>query len=175
MVGDLHPGHSEGPPARSWPRSHFPLPVFRPGPWLAIAVVVSASVAVAALAVALIRPGASHSSATTTAAPTHTPAESAAAQQQLCGAYKLAAQAAQVETAGSDKALARIATANGAILLEMGAANPALNAEHRDVARAPAMAWGTLTAEGSCGPATGAALDDAIAKDAAMKKVCGGG
>ncbi|WP_253188989.1 hypothetical protein [Mycobacterium colombiense] len=93
--------------------------------------------------------------------------------------YKLAAQAAQVETAGSDKALARIATSNGAILLEMAAANPVLDAEHRDAARALAVAYGTLTAKGSYGVATDAqyqaALDDAIAKDAAMKKVCGGG
>lgn len=41
------------------------------------------------------------------------------------------------------------------------------------------MAYGTLTAKGSSGVATDAqyqaALDDAIAKDAAMKKVCGGG
>lgn len=126
-----------------------------------------------------MRPTASHSLATTTAAPTHTPAETAAAQQQLCDTYKLAAQAAQVETAGTNKALARIATTNDVILLEMTAANRALDAEHRDAARALAMTYGTLTAKGSYGLATDAqyqaSLDDAIAKDAAMKKVCGGG
>lgn len=41
------------------------------------------------------------------------------------------------------------------------------------------MTYGTLTAKGSYGLATGAqyqaAVDDAIAKCAAMKKVCGGG
>ncbi|OMB98076.1 hypothetical protein A5732_05425 [Mycobacterium colombiense] len=65
------------------------------------------------------------------------------------------------------------------MLLEMAAANPVLDAEHRDAARALAVAYGTLTAKGSYGVATDAqyqaALDDAIAKDAAMKKVCGGG
>ncbi|OBK09953.1 hypothetical protein [Mycobacterium sp. 1245852.3] len=184
MVGDLPSGHHDGeaaqPAAGSWPPPHFPQPVSRPRPWLAIALVATAAVAVAALVVAVMRPSPSHSATTTAApAPTHTPAQAAAAQQQLCDTYKLAAQAAQVETAGTDKALARIATTNGAILLEMTAANPALDAEHRDAAKALAMAYGTLTAKGSSGVATDAqyqaALDDAIAKDAAMKKVCGGG
>jgi hypothetical protein len=105
--------------------------------------------------------------------------ETAAAHRQPCDAYKLVAEAVKVETAGTDKALARIATTNGAILLEMTAADPALGAEHRDAARALAMADGTLTAKGSYGVATDsryqAALDDAIAKNAAMEKVCGGG
>lgn len=181
MVGDSPSGHGEEPllqrPAGRLP-PHFRQPVSRPRPWLAIALVATAAVAVAALVVALMRPSPSHSSATTTAGLTHTPAETAAAQQQLCDTYKLAAQAAQIETAGTDKALARIATTNGAILLEMTAANPALDAEHRDAARSLAMAYGTLTAKGSYGVATDAqyqaALDDAIAKDSAMKKVCGG-
>ncbi|VBA44283.1 hypothetical protein LAUMK136_05548 [Mycobacterium attenuatum] len=89
------------------------------------------------------------------------------------------AQAAKVDTAGTDKALARIATTNGALMLYMAAANPALGSKDRDAARALAMAEGALTAKGSYGVATDAeyqaALDDAIAKDAAMKKVCGGG
>lgn len=135
-------------------------------------------VAVTALiVVALVKPTASTSSATSTA-PSYSGAEVAAAQRQLCDTYKLAAQAAQVDTAGSDKALARIATTNGALLLEMAAANPALDPAHRDAARALATAYGTLTAKGSYGVATDteyqASLDDATAKDAAMKKVCGG-
>lgn len=130
MVQDLPSGHRERQAAQrraeTWPPPHFQQPGSRPRPWLAIALVVTAAVAVAALVVAVMRPTASHSSATTTAASSHTLAEAAAAQQQLCDTYKRAAQAAQVETAGTDKALARIATTNGAILLEMTAANPAL-------------------------------------------------
>lgn len=149
-----------------------------PRPWLAIAPAVTAAVAIAALVVALTRPIASHPLATIATTSTYTPAETAAAQQQLCDTYKLAAHSAQVETAGSDKAMARIATTDGAILLEFGAANPAVDSGHRDAARALALAYGTLTAKASYGIATDtqyqAALDDAIAKDAAMKQVCGG-
>ncbi|WP_374023620.1 hypothetical protein [Mycobacterium sp. HNNTM2301] len=64
-------------------------------------------------------------------------------------------------------------------MLEMAAANPIIDAKHRDAADALAMAYGTLTAKGSAGVATDAeyqsALNDAISKDAAVKKVCGGG
>lgn len=93
--------------------------------------------------------------------------------------YKLAAQSVQVDTAGTDKALARIATTNGALMLDIGASNPALDANHRNTARALEAAYLTVTAKSSYGVATEAefqsALDDVIAKDTAMKKVCGGG
>ncbi|WP_425294058.1 hypothetical protein [Mycobacterium attenuatum] len=139
---------------------------------------IATAVAVAAFVVAVANSTSSTPSVTTTA-PTYTAAETAAAQQQLCDTYRLVAQAAKVDTAGTDKALARIATTNGALMLYMAAANPALGSKDRDAARALAMAEGALTAKGSYGVATDAeyqaALDDAIAKDAAMKKVCGGG
>lgn len=93
--------------------------------------------------------------------------------------YRLAAQSVQVDTAGTDKALARIATTNGALMLDMGASNPALDANHRDTARALESAYLTVTAKSSYGVATDAefqsALENVIANDAAMKKVCGGG
>jgi hypothetical protein len=64
-------------------------------------------------------------------------------------------------------------------MLDTAADNPALDADHRDAARVLAAAYGMLTAKGTYGVATDAefqsALDDAIAKDAVMKKVCGGG
>ncbi|WP_406813320.1 hypothetical protein [Mycobacterium sp. M23085] len=183
MVGDLPSSHREGqagpPPAGSWPPPHFPQPVSRPRPWLAIAVVVTAAVAVAALVVALMRPTTVHSSATTTATPTHTPAETAAAQQQLCDTYNLAARAVQVDTNGSDKALARIALTNSASLLFNVSKDPALDEQHRSAAQALAMAYLTDTAKSSEGAATAAEFQEAVAdvnaKDAAMKKVCGGG
>ncbi|CNM45659.1 Exported protein of uncharacterised function [Mycobacterium tuberculosis] len=60
----------------------------------------------------------------------------------------------------------------------MAAANPTLDANHRDAARALATAYGTLTAKGTYGIASDseyqAALDDIVAKDAVLKKVCGG-
>jgi hypothetical protein len=179
MAGDLPSSRDQGLtiqsrtehsslPCPGGPGSHF-------RPWLAIAIAMTASVAIAALVVALARPA----STLSTAALTYSAAEIVAAQQQLCDTYRLAAQAAQVDTAGSDKALARIATTNGALLLEMAAANPALDTKHRDAARALAVAYGTLTAKGSSGVSTDAdyqaALNEAIAKDTAMKAVCSGG
>lgn len=185
MVGDLPSGHREGqaaqPAAGSWPPPHFPQPVSRPRPWLAIALVATAAVAVAALVVALMRPSLSHSSATTTAAtaPTHTPAETAAAQQRLCDTYKLAARAVQVDTNGSDKAFARIALTNSALLLVNVSNDPALDEQHRGAAQALATAYLTDTAKSSDGVATESEFQEAVAdvnaKDAAMKKVCGGG
>jgi hypothetical protein len=83
----------------------------------------------------------------------------------------------QVETNGSDKALARIALTNAAVMLDIAAANPALDATHRDAARALANAFRTTTALASGGTDAQwqASLDDANSKDAVMKKVCGGG
>jgi len=64
-------------------------------------------------------------------------------------------------------------------MLDMGARNPALDANLRDTARALESAYLTVTAKSSYGVATDAefqaALDNVIAKDAAMKKACGGG
>jgi hypothetical protein len=184
MAGDLPPGFGEGstshpPIAGQWAPVYPTQPAPRSRTWPAVALAaIAAAVAVAALVVALTNSTPAAPSASTTA-PTHSAAETAAAQRQLCDTYKLAAQAVRVDTAGTDKALARIATTNGAIMLEMAAANPAVDTNHRDAAYALAMAYGTLTAKGTFGIATDAeyqaALDDVIAKDAAMKKVCGVG
>ncbi|WP_231998283.1 hypothetical protein [Mycobacterium sp. 1245499.0] len=150
----------------------------RPRPWTAIAVAVTAAVAVMALVVALIRPAASRPVVTTTA-PTYTAAETSAALKSLCDTYKLVAREVDIDTGGQDRALARIATTNGAVMLDNVAANPALVAKARDAARALAAAYGTLTAMGSNFVATDAqyqaALDDITAKDAAMKSVCANG
>jgi hypothetical protein len=139
---------------------------------------VTAAVAVAALILALVRPMESRSSVTTSK-PAYTATEIAAAQQQLCDTYKLAARAVQVDTNGSDKAFARIALTNSAVMLSNAATDPALDAEHRNAARALATAYLTDTAKSSEGAATEAefraAVDDVNAKDAVMKKVCGGG
>ncbi|OBJ09887.1 hypothetical protein [Mycobacterium colombiense] len=182
MVGDSPSNQGEKasfpPPAGSWPPPHFPQPVSRPRPWLAITVALTAAIAVAALVVALTRPKASKPAATTTT-PNYSAADTGAAQKMLCDAYKLVARAVEVDTSGNDKALARIADTNGAVMLEMASAAPALDTNHREAARALALAYGTVTAMGNSAIATDAdyraALDDVIAKDAAMRKVCGGG
>ncbi len=183
MVGDPPSGFGQGPAARppmgNWPPNYVAQPPSRSGPWLAIAVVVTAAVAVAALVVALTRPTDSHSSGTTTTAPTHAATETATAQQRLCDTYKLAARAVQVDTNGSDKAFARIALTNSAILLYNASNDPALDEQHRSAAQALATAYLTDTAKSSEGVATDSEFQDAVAdvnaKDAAMKKVCGVG
>lgn len=182
-MGDLPSGHGEGPsappPAGSWPPPHFPQPASHARPWLPIAVVGTAAIAVAALVVALIRPTTSQPSVTTTTTRTPTPAETAAAQQRLCETYRVAARAVQVDTNGSDKAFARIALTNSAVLLYNVSNDPALDEQHRSAAQALATAYLTDTAKSSDGAATEAEFQEAVAevnaKDAAMKKVCGGG
>ncbi len=183
MAGDLPPNFGEGspmgPPSGQWTPTYPVQLTRRSRNWPTIALAGLATVvAVAALIVALVRPMASRSSATT-AMPTYTAAETAAAQRQLCDTYKLAARAVEVDTGGHDRALARIATTNGAVMLDNAAANPALDAKHRDTARALAAAYGTLTAMGNNVVATDAqyqaALDDISAKDAEMKSVCANG
>jgi hypothetical protein len=63
-------------------------------------------------------------------------------------------------------------------LLENAAADPALGAQHRDAAHALATAYLNATAMASGDVATDAewqgALRDVNAKDAVIKKVCGG-
>ncbi len=182
MVGDLPSDFGEGsttrPPAGQWPPTQaIPTPA-RSRTWPAVALAATAMVvAVAALIVALTNSRPAASPATTV--PTYTAAETAAAQRQLCDTYKLAARAVQVDTNGSDKALARIAThqrRRHARQLPQPIRLSTLT--HRDAARALAMAYATTTARAH-GVATDAecqaALDDVIAKDAVMKKVCGGG
>jgi hypothetical protein len=183
MVGDLPSDFGESstnrPPAEQWTPAQATQTPPRSRIWPALALAAIATVlAVAALIVAFTH--STHAaSPVTTAGPTYSAAETAAAQRQLCDSYTLAASAVRVDTAGNDKALARIATTNGALILDMAAANSALDGSHRDAARALAIAYGTLTAKGTYGIATDAeyqaALDDIIAKDAVMKKVCGGG
>jgi hypothetical protein len=183
MVGDPPSDFGEAstnrPSAEQWTpthASHTP-PGSRTWPAVALAAIATV-VAVAALIVAFTHPTHATSSATTTA-PTYTAAETAVAQKQLCDAYGLVARAVQVDTNGNNPALARVATTNGAVMLDNAAANPALDATHRDAARALATAYLTTTAMGNKDVATDsdfrAALDDLTAKDAVMKKVCGGG
>ncbi|ASL12185.1 membrane protein [Mycobacterium intracellulare subsp. chimaera] len=182
-MGDAPSGFGQGPAAQppmgNWPPQSFGQPAKPSRPWVVIAIAVTAAIAITALVVALMRPTDSHSSMTTTTAPTHTATETATAQQRLCDTYKLAARAVQVDTNGGDKAFARIALTNSAILLYNASNDPALDEQHRSAAQALATAYLTDTAKSSEGVATDSEFQDAVAdvnaKDAAMKKVCGVG
>lgn len=165
------------PPAGPLPSNYVGQRPPRSRPWSAISLVLTAVVAVAALLIALMRP-ASDKPIASSLAPTYSAADVAAAQKQLCDTYQLLARAVEVDSNGTGKALARIADTNGAAMLNIASA-AALNANHRDAARALAMAYGTVTAMGNNIVASDAdyrtAVGDVVAKDAAMKKVCGGG
>ncbi|WP_231982301.1 hypothetical protein [Mycobacterium sp. E183] len=85
----------------------------------------------------------------------------------------------QIESNGGGVALARIATVNGAAMLETAAAAPALKPDDRTAALALARTYRDLTAVGSVvngsgDPAWQAAIADVNAADGAMKKLCGG-
>ncbi|OBB78171.1 hypothetical protein A5760_22050 [Mycobacterium colombiense] len=183
MVGDLPPGEgpTTGPPPSptQWSPVFPTQPQARPRTWPTALLAGTATVlAIAALIVALTRPTATKPTTTSTA-PTYSAAEISGAERQFCDTYKLGAQAVQADTNGHEVALGRIALTNAAAMLEDAATNPALGATYRDPARALAASYRKGTAMGNRDVATDAqfqaALDDINAKDAAMKKVCGGG
>lgn len=178
MPEDLTHDFSGGPGGAPYPGHWTPAyqmqPVRRPNMWPAIAASgIAASVAIVALLVALTRPTTSASSST----PTYPPSDVSKAQRALCDTYELASRAVRVETNGTDKALARIALSNAAGMLDSAAAEPSLDAKHRDAARALANAYRAANAEASVASDEQyrVSVDDINAKDAAMKKVCGAG
>ena len=131
MVGDLPSDFgdtsSNRPPVGQWTPSHATQTPPRARTWPAVALAaIAVVVAVAALIVALTNSMRAASPATTTG-PTYTPAEAASAQRQLCDTYKTVARAVGVDTNGGDKALARIALTNAAVMLDNAASNPALD------------------------------------------------
>lgn len=145
---------------------------------VALAFAAAATVMAAAALIVSLNHSSSGSPLVSTTAPTYTAADTAAAHRQLCDTYKLVARAVEVDTGGNDRALARIADTNGAILLDMAATNGAINLNHREAAHALAMAYATVTAMGNSAVASDAeyraAVDDVIVKNAAMKMVCSG-
>lgn len=171
-----------GPSFGQWAPGYPPPPPTRSRFWPALAlctfvIAVAATIlAVVALVVATNRSPAS-GSAPTTSAPTYSAAEVSAAHQKLCDAYKLAARAVQIETHGPSPERAGIAEVNGAMMLQrvLNAA-PALTASDHGTALALADAYNNIAAVASLSDNSRwqAALDDAIAKDAAMKKLCSG-
>jgi len=185
MAGDVPPAPGEEPASRA-STSGQRAPAYPTQPatgartWAALVLAaIAIVVAVAALIVAITRSTDKGPSASTTV-PTYTAAETAAAHQKLCDAYKLAARAVQIDTNGTNPAFANIATVNGAVMLGQTVnASPALLPGDRAAALALAESYSNVAAVSSLAtgndPTWQSALNDANAKDAAMKKVCGGG
>lgn len=189
MVGDLPPAPGEGPTTGPPPGSTQSAPAFlvqpppRPRPWPAIALAAAAVVlGFVALVVGLTRPSTNQSvpSSTTSMTPSFTADQTAAAHQQVCEAYKLAARAVQIDTNGTSPERANIATVNGAVMLEQALNSaPAVAPNDRAAALALAAAYSNAVAVSSTArgddAAWRAAINDVIAKDAPMRKVCGDG
>lgn len=182
-MAEEHPSNPvAGPPFGQWAPGYPPPTPRRSRFWPTIALsaivmaVVATIVAVAALVMATTRSPASDS-LPTTAVPTYSAAEVSAAHQKLCDAYKLAARAVQIETHGPSPERAGIAEVNGAMMLRRVVnAAPALTPSDHATALALADAYSNVAAVASLNDNLRwqAALDDANAKDAAMKEVCGG-
>jgi hypothetical protein len=88
-------------------------------------------------------------------------------------------RAVQIDTNGTNQAFAGIATVNGAVMLENAVnTNPGLRPGERAAALALAEAYSNVAATASLAsgqdPTWQAGLSDANAKDAAMRKICGG-
>lgn len=151
------------PSSQRVPRSRFVA--------LALGLIVNTALSVGALILWSTRP--------TPAAPdAPTAAQREAASKQLCDRYRLAANAAHAETSGGDVALSRIALTNGAAILQTAAANPALDAKHRDAALELATAYEDVAAMSTNrapdDPELQKAVDDSNAKDGVIKGLCGG-
>lgn len=106
------------PPAQQWAPPYPTNPPAHSRTWPAVALsAVAALLGTAALIVALTRPTTSGTNAApaTSAPPTYTSAEVAAAHQKLCEVYKLAARSVQIDTNSDNPALAGVAAVNGAV------------------------------------------------------------
>jgi hypothetical protein len=150
---------------------------------LATAVVVIGLIAMAALVVGII--GLTRPTQTTagdrvvsppTAAPTFTPDQIASAKKNLCSVYQVAAKSVQVDTNATDVAIARVAVANAAGMLDDAVDNPALGGSERDAARTLASAYRNVNAISSVfdktSPVFQSALDDVNRADAVMAAMC---
>lgn len=174
-VGQWAPGY----PAHSAPQA----PRSRMWPAIAIGAMVLALVSTVVAVIALVATSRSSTSSSgpTAATPTYSAADVSAAHQKLCDAYKLEARAVQIETNGTDQALSGIATINGALILQDAlSTTPALPPDDRAAARALAEAYSNAQATAATvqqrnDPLWQSTISDVNAKDAAMKKVCGGG
>ncbi|MUL50065.1 hypothetical protein FZI85_29975 [Mycobacterium sp. CBMA293] len=149
----------------------WPAPPARPRTWPAYALsAIAIALAVVALLTRLAAPAPPAPAA-------YSAADTAAAQQRLCDAQRLSASEIQADAGqGADKALARIATLNAAVMLNAAADSPALDAKLHDAAQALAFAYTRVIAMGSAAVATDsqyqAALTDSVTKANALRDLC---
>ncbi|WP_082945362.1 hypothetical protein [Mycobacterium sp. E2733] len=187
-MGDVPPNFGGEPPIvpppAQWQPAYPPQPLKRPRTWPAIALaLIAVLLGAVALVVAATRStnNSTQGSPTTSAAPAYNAAESAAAHKKLCDVYTVAARAVQIETNGDNPALSGIAVVNGAVMLEhVVAVNPAMPPGDRDTALALAEAYSNSQATAATvqqrdDPLWQSTISDVNNKDAAMKRVCGGG
>lgn len=157
---------------------HDPRPMMAPWPprpprarnWPALFLGTLASlIGSAALTVALIRTG-------PTSTPTYTPAQKNEAKLELCSKFELAMSTVRVETnLPHNASLAGISLVDGASILEAASANPALDVEFRDVARATAAAFrkqDALSILGNDDPRFLESMADSNAKATKMNALC---
>lgn len=145
------------PPARTrtWP--------------LAVLALLAVALSTVAVIVSVVRPGSSSGIS-------YTREQTNAAKANLCERFKLADEAASIETNGSDIALARMSATNAAVILEAAASDPALNDQYRSAAVALASSYETMTASGSKGTDDAhfrASIDDVNAKTQILQELCG--
>ncbi|WP_081465615.1 hypothetical protein [Mycolicibacter sinensis] len=132
----------------------------------------AALLAVGALVVAVLALNKSTGTAT------YTTEQKSAAKNQLCERYKLAAHAMHIETSTPDNAtFARISATNGALIIDVAAADPALDARYRDAAHNLTISYLDLTALGTAGMSDATSYQQAVdtlnARDHVMQELCG--
>ncbi|MCV7277829.1 hypothetical protein H7J54_19710 [Mycolicibacter arupensis] len=153
------------PPWTSQPAAR---PPSRLAPVLAGLATLLAAAALTVGIVALTRPASS---------PIYSGAQQKAADDELCGTYKLASTAMSIATnaPNGDVSVARLSLTNGARMLQTAASDPALADKYRDAARALAKAYQTQSAKGITATPEQyqAAMRDTNSKTLVMIGLCG--
>lgn len=151
----------------------WPAPPARPRTWPAYVI---SAIAIILAAIALFTRAAAPASAPASP-PAHSAADISAAERHMCDTYRLAASEVVADTGnGAEMAIARIATTNAAVLLDVAASDPALDPKLRDAARALSAAYAKVTASKSSAVATDQQYQEAIADSAtkagALRDMC---
>lgn len=107
----------------------------------------------------------------------HSASDISAAERRMCDAYRLAASEVAADTRnGAEMVIARLATTNAAVLLDVAASDPALDPKLSDAGRALSAAYAKVTASSSGGVATDQqyqeAIADSAAKAATLRDMC---
>lgn len=142
--------------ARTWP--------------VTVLAILAVALAATAVVIALTRSGGASGG-------NYTAAQRASAKANLCNKYRIAGDAVRTETYVPDNtALSRISETNGAVMLQMAAADPALESQYRDSAISLAAALVNETALGSSGkddPRFQSAVEETNTQADRLKSLCG--